>query len=111
MPVKPSPPWLEAHPAGRRWRFEIRKDSVTVGRDPENDLVISAEFSGWETVSRKHARLYRRGGRWVVEDLASRNGIYVNGRRTGRNLLRDGWRLGIGGVEFIFHSGTGEVPQ
>ncbi len=109
MWVKPSPPFLEAYPAGRRWRFEIRKDSITIGRAPGNDLVIPTDFPGWDTVSRQHARIYRRDGLWIVEDLGSTNGVYVNGRRTGHNLLRDRWRLTIGGVEFIFRTGTGEV--
>lgn len=78
-----------------------------MGRAPENDLVITPELAGWETVSRSHARIYRQGENWIVEDLGSTNGIYVNGRRTGRNLLRDGWRLGIGSVVFTFHAGRG----
>lgn len=106
-PVPPSPPWLEAMVAGRPRRWPLEKDSMTVGRAPENDLVIPPELAGWETVSRRHARIYRQGENWIVEDLGSTNGIYVNGRRTGRNLLRDGWRLGIGGVVFTFRVGKG----
>ncbi|MCX7856208.1 MAG: FHA domain-containing protein [Anaerolineae bacterium] len=80
---------------------------MTVGRAPDNDLIITPEFAGWETVSRHHARIYRRGENWVVEDLGSTNGIYINGRRTGRNLLRDGWRLEVGSVAFTFRAGRG----
>lgn len=106
-PTPPSPPWLEATVAGQPRRWPLEKDSLTVGRAPENDLVITPELAGWETVSRRHARIYRQGEDWIVEDLSSTNGIYVNGRRTGRNLLRDGWRLGIGSVVFTFHAGRG----
>ena len=105
--VKPSPPWLEARVSGKARPFPLQKDAVTIGRAPDNDLVISQDLPGWETVSRHHARLYRQGDRWIVEDLQSTNGVYVNGKRTGRNLLQDGWRLDIGGVTFIFHAGTG----
>jgi pSer/pThr/pTyr-binding forkhead associated (FHA) protein len=79
-----------------------------IGRAEDNNLVITDDFPAWESVSRRHARIYQEAGRWVVEDLGSMNGVYVNGRRTGRNLLRDGWRLGIGGSEFVFHAGTRE---
>ncbi|MGB9873036.1 MAG: FHA domain-containing protein, partial [Anaerolineae bacterium] len=103
----PSPPRLEARIAGRPRLFPLQKEAVTIGRAPDNDLVVSPEFPGWETVSRHHARIYRWNNRWVVEDLHSTNGIYVNGKRTGRNLLREGWRLEIGGVAFIFHEGRG----
>ena len=106
-PVKPSPPWLEARVSGKARPFPLQKDAVTIGRAPDNDLVIPQDLPGWETVSRHHARLYRQGDRWMVEDLQSTNGVYVNGKRTGRNLLQDGWRLDIGGVTFIFHAGTG----
>ena len=48
------------------------------------------------TVSRRHARLVFRDGTWVVHDLASRNGLTVNGMRVGRCQLRPGDRLGFG---------------
>jgi len=92
-------------------RFHLKPDGVTIGQAPGNDLVISEDFPQWDTVSRRHARIYAKADRWIVEDLGSRNGVYVNGRRTGKNLLRDGWRLGIGGVEFVFHANTGEERQ
>ncbi|MCS7282140.1 MAG: FHA domain-containing protein [Anaerolineae bacterium] len=108
-PTPPTPPSLEATLAGRRFRWPLEKESLTIGRAPDNDLVITAEFAGWETVSRRHARLYRRGNDWAVEDLGSTNGVYVNGRRTRHNLLRDGWELQIGSVTFIFRTGEGGV--
>ena len=106
----PAAPYLESTSTpGGPLRFDLGPDGITVGRAPENDLIITQDFPGWETVSRSHARVYRQAGHWIVEDLDSMNGVYVNGRRTGRNLLRDGWRLGIGEVEFVFRAGTGEA--
>ena len=111
-PPAPAGPYLEstATPGGQG-RLHLKPDGVTIGQAPENDLVVAQDLPGWETVSRRHARIYAQAGRWIVEDLCSTNGIYVNGRRTGRNLLRDGWRLGVGGVEFVFHASTGEERQ
>jgi hypothetical protein len=108
-PPVPTGPYLEstATPGGQG-RLHLKPDGVTIGQTSENDLVITQDLPGWETVSRRHARIYAQSGRWIVEDLGSMNGIYVNGRRTGRNLLSDGWRLGVGGVEFVFHASTGE---
>ncbi len=115
-PSPPSPPPVPAAPhlksigtPGGPRRFDLRPEGVTIGRGSENDLVVTQDFPAWETVSRRHARIYQQAGRWIVEDLNSMNGVYVNGRRTGRNLLRDGWQLGIGGVEFVFRAGTGEA--
>jgi len=112
--LPPSPvvsPYLETagDPAPRR--FYLNPEGSTIGRAEENNLVITQDFVGWETVSRRHARIYEQAGRWIVEDTGSMNGVYVNKSRTGHNLLRDGWQLGIGGVEFIFHAGTGEARQ
>ncbi|MFQ6100548.1 MAG: FHA domain-containing protein [Anaerolineae bacterium] len=111
-PTVPAGPRLESvgTPGGPR-RFDISPQGITIGRAPENGLVITQAFPGWETTSRQHARIYEQAGRWIVEDLNSMNGVYVNGRRTGRNVLRDGWRLGIGGVEFVFHAGIGEAQR
>jgi len=118
-PPPPSPPpagpYLETvdAPGGPR-RFDLKPDGVTIGRAPalpNVDLAITQDFPGWETVSRRHALVHQQAGRWIVEDLDSMNGIYVNERRTGRNLLRDGWRLGIGGVQFVFRAGTGEAQR
>ena len=49
---------------------------LTVGRAHECDVVV-----GEGTVSRFHAELRHRAGRWFVRDLDSKNGTWVNGRR------------------------------
>jgi hypothetical protein len=103
-------PHLEStHTAGGPRCFGLRPDGITVGRDRENDLVVTQDFSRWETVSNYHARIYQLAGRWIVEDINSMNGVYVNGKRTGRNLLQDGWQLDIGGVGFVFRARTEET--
>jgi hypothetical protein len=118
LPPKPRPEvaapgaYLESvGTAGGPRRFPLKPDGVTIGRAQENDLVITQDFPGWDTISRHHARIYQHAGYWAVEDLGSMNGVWVNGRRTGRNLLEDGWQLRIGGVEFVFHAGVGEAAQ
>ncbi len=111
-PAAPRGPHLESTDiSGEKGRFDLPAQGLSIGRGPENDLVIAQDFPGWETVSHQHARIYQQGGRWVIEDLESTNGVYVNGKRTGHNLLQDGWRFSVGGVTFIFHAGTEEVRQ
>ena len=51
-------------------------EELTIGRGPENDFQLGDDFS-----SSRHARLFRRGSDWFVEDLDSRNGTYVQGMR------------------------------
>ncbi len=54
------------------------------------------------TVSRRHARLRLDGDYWVVCDLRSRNGTWVNGWRVEEAIIRDGDRLTMGHLELVF---------
>jgi len=111
-PPAPPGPYLESIAGGGGpHRFHLNPDGATIGLAPENDLVITQDLDGWESMSRRHAHIYTQAGRWIVQDLESTNGVYVNGRRTGRNLLRDGWRLSLGEVEFVFHISAEEERQ
>lgn len=56
--------------------YELTKEVTLVGRDVANDIVL-----GDAEVSRQHARLTRTPGGFVLEDLGSTNGTYVNGER------------------------------
>mgnify|MGYP002712021989 FL=1 len=51
-------------------------EDFTVGRAGDNDFQLGDDFA-----SSRHARLFRRGSDWFVEDLDSRNGTFVNGVR------------------------------
>jgi sulfite reductase (NADPH) flavoprotein alpha-component len=82
----------------------LDKTAITVGRDAGNDLVVDATFPGWQTVSRRHATIECLDQCVIVSDQGSRNGTYVNNRRTGTNILRDGWLVRFGEVEFLFRS-------
>ncbi len=92
-------------------RFGLKPGGTTIGRSTENDLVITQDFPDWETVSQRHAWVYQWVDHWIVEDIDSMNGIQVNGKRTGRNLLRDGWQVDIGGVGFVFRAAAEETEQ
>lgn len=83
-------------------RHRLKPDVTTIGRAEDNDLRIDERFLHWETVSRHHAEIRYEDGRPVIYDKGSTNGVYVEGHRTVKNLLKHGWRIGIGGVEFVF---------
>jgi FHA domain len=64
---------------------------MLIGRDPDCDLTFADT-----AVSRRHAHLRFRDGRWILQDLESTNGTWVNGVRVGRCELRHGDELVIG---------------
>ena len=74
---------------------KLAGDSMLVGRLPCCRVEIPLP-----TVSSRHCRLYRAGSRWYVEDLNSRNGTFVNGKRIRRKRLHVGDKISIG--EFSF---------
>jgi hypothetical protein len=75
--------------------IEITKDAVIVGRDPSCEVVIPDG-----SVSRKHARIERRGDVWAVVDQASANGTFLDSQRVADAGLRDGQELRFGAVPF-----------
>jgi len=76
------------------------EDTITIGRDTKNDLTLASP-----TVSREHAVLTLREGRWFLEDRGSYNGTFLNGARlqAGTPLpLRHADRIGIGSETVLF---------
>ncbi|MBI4861761.1 MAG: GAF domain-containing protein [Candidatus Riflebacteria bacterium] len=70
--------------------FELH-DEVVIGRDATCPIHLTDD-----QVSRSHARIFKAGTGYQVEDLKSRNGIFVNGVRIQNSALLDGDRLKIG---------------
>jgi len=68
-------------------------DVLSIGRMAENDLALSHA-----SVSRRHARIIRRGGGLFIEDLESAHGTSVNGERVKTREIKSGDLIGIGPV-------------
>ncbi len=69
----------------------LNKDRITLGRRPHNDVVIDNL-----AVSGEHAVLLRESDGFVVQDLGSTNGSYINGKPIKRAPFREGDSLDIG---------------
>jgi len=72
---------------------------LTIGRSPDNTLIIDNP-----AVSGHHARVFQESGAFIVEDLNSTNGTFVNGQLTKRRVLRSGDVLLIGKHQLVFEN-------
>ena len=72
--------------------YSLEGDQIVIGRDSNNGVAINdAE------ISRKHARLTFQGGKYVLDDLGSTNGTFVNGQRlAGPVVLKSGDVVSLG---------------
>jgi pilus assembly protein CpaF len=89
--------------AERRELFE--KGDVTVGRVQGNDLMLPKG-----NVSKRHAKLVFLNGRFIVSDLKSTNGTYVNGRKiAAATIVREGDKIYVGDFVLRFEAAPGIV--
>jgi hypothetical protein len=70
---------------------------TSIGRTPDNQVVVPAR-----EVSRRHAEILISEGGYVLKDLGSPNGTFVNGERITEHKLADGDRIAMGGQVFVF---------
>ncbi|MYR08265.1 ATP-binding cassette domain-containing protein [Gordonia sp. SID5947] len=106
------PTWGVASPMPRRLRgaphlrpmrqnadggavLSLRDGVCTIGRSPDNDLVVDDMLA-----SRRHARI-TTGTEIRIEDLGSINGTHVNGHRVDRSVLHDGDAVTVGNSDFL----------
>jgi hypothetical protein len=81
--------------------FPLEGPEITIGRESTNAIAINDV-----EVSRKHARMEMRGPAYVIQDLGSTNGTFVNGQRvTGVQVLNPGDSISLGeGIVLSYES-------
>src|SRR4051794_37181324 len=90
--------------AERREMFD--KGEINVGRVQGNDLMLPKG-----NVSKRHARLLFRDGRFIVTDLKSTNGTYVNGRKIAQaTIVREGDKIYVGDFVLRIELAGGAAP-
>ena len=77
--------------------YLLTGDLVTAGREPDSDLFLDDV-----TVSRRHAELRRMSEGWLLRDVGSLNGTYVNRRRIEEAPLAPGDEVQIGKYRFTY---------
>ena len=86
--------------------FPLEGDQLIIGRDSSNGVAINdAE------ISRKHSRLSFQGGKYVLEDLGSTNGTFVNGQRlAGPVVLKPGDVVSLGEQIVLMYDAINQDP-
>ena len=71
--------------------LKIDQDEIIIGRDSGNDIQIDNV-----AVSREHARIIRGPNYYLIEDLNSTNGTFVNGKKINKKFLQEVDEISIG---------------
>jgi predicted component of type VI protein secretion system len=77
--------------------FNLSSEPLTVGRLPDNKVQVDNP-----AVSSHHARIFWEADHFVLEDLNSTNGTFINNRRVGKVTLKDGDEVLIGKHTLVF---------
>ena len=82
-------------------QFALNQNEIIIGRDDSCDIQIDIS-----SVSRNHLKISKKDTEWIVEDLGSTNGSYLNDNPIQKSTLRNSDFLKIGSVIFKFLTGT-----
>ena len=82
-------------------KFMLERDVTGAGRHPDSDIFLDDI-----TVSRRHAEIVRADAGYLVKDVGSLNGTYLNRERIEEAALRNGDELQIGKFKLVFFSGA-----
>ena len=77
--------------------FYLDEPVVSIGRLGSNDVCLEDPF-----VSRHHCVIRNKDGEYLIEDLNSANGTYLNGERVNAGSLKEGCLIAIGTSRFLF---------
>lgn len=77
--------------------FPIQKGVTTIGRKLENDLVIQNAL-----ISRSHAEIKFEGGKFVLYDLNSTSGTFINNKKIDKSVLNSGDQILLANVPMMF---------
>jgi serine phosphatase RsbU (regulator of sigma subunit) len=87
--------------------FKIDRDLIIIGRNPDCDIVLAPK-----SVSRRHAAIVRRSVEYVLKDIGSTRGTYINGERlTQPAILSNGCTVQIGELQLVFKSQAVQIHE
>ena len=87
-------------------RFLLDRDLTSAGRHPDSDIFLDDV-----TVSRRHAEFLRQAGGFVVRDVGSLNGTYLNRERIEEASLTNGDEVQVGKFRLVFLGRAAAAPE
>lgn len=78
--------------------FDLVKSRITIGREKDNDIVLAHP-----SISRHHAQVEKSGNHYILEDLNSSHGTYVNEKKISSIRLRHKDKINFCGIEVVFN--------
>lgn len=91
---------------GQAKTYDLKNGENVLGRLPECDIQIDSNM-----VSRKHAKVFAKGSDFLIEDLGSGNGTFVNGQKVeSAQVLKTNDRIKLGPVLFRYEGDVKSVP-
>ncbi len=84
----------------------ITKDVTRLGRQLDNDVVFKEA-----SISRNHAEIRCENGNFVLHDLQSTSGTFVNNRRIERCVLNSGDLISLANVQFMFVNNNSKIAS
>lgn len=77
--------------------YPLTKDVLTIGRNPGSDIFLNDM-----TVSREHAEIHKMADAFVIKDMHSFNGVWINNKTVDQHALRPGDYVQIGKYDFVY---------
>jgi predicted component of type VI protein secretion system len=99
--------WMDGEEIKERWI--LAKPATAIGRWEDNDIMVDDRW-----VSRYHAQIHHEGDRYIIKDLGSKNGTFVNGQRIAEpQVLVDGDQIQVTPLvvlTFVDYGATAPLP-
>src|SRR5215213_8459475 len=88
---------------GEQRRLDFDKPEITIGRVQGNDIILPKG-----NVSKRHSRIVLKDGKFIIVDLKSTNGTYVNGKKiTAPQVIKSSDKIYIGDFTIQITNGAG----
>ena len=92
--------------SGSTQKIPLVRNLITIGSSNSNDIIVEGD-----EVALRHAKIYKIGASWKIQNLLIQETTTVNGRRIDQRFLQDGDEVTVGDIMFKFKSGKAQIKQ